>query len=486
MTPAPHRIRTQRWLARTRAPDDALALRQRLRDDWRDVLLPAFAAAFDEVVEDDQVVHIARLEVQIHLDTLEAATYRMTELIHQQLARQLRPMAARTPPLPGPMPWRRHSAHSARRKALERYVSTGLLPWWLTHLDPAAAVDQLRAAAVETAESPRDISSEGGSSRVDPARLFRLLQLLPDTQWAVVARRLDDSTLAAVMAILAETAVERIGRYATLQLAAPLLAVATSGAPAVTVAELRVAAAHLLALLPEAVAHAVQHWLAVQERRGPVPPPEGLPAVLPPPSTALSPHGGLTPPPAPSPGGAQSPPAPENELPEAGLTVHHAGLVLLHPFLSTYFERTQVTRADQRGLPVAVQARAAALLYTLATGRRDVYEFELPFIKVLVGLRPEAPLPIADGLVEPADEAEAEELLRAVIGHWRVLKDTSVAALRQSFLERDGYLTDAEDGWHLRLEPTPFDVLLDHLPWSFGIVTLPWLEQPIWTEWQAR
>jgi hypothetical protein len=163
------------------------------------------------------------------------------------------------------------------------------------------------------------------------------------------------------------------------------------------------------------------------------------------------------------------------------LLVGGTGLVLLHPFLPRFFETLGV---KQPGCPeLSSLPRAAALLHFLATGREEIFECDLAFIKVLLGLKPESPLCVAQGLITGNDREEAEALLQAAITHWPALRNTSPAGLRHSFLNRQGLLREADDGWRLQLERTGYDVLLDHLPWGIGVVKLPWMKRPLHTEW---
>jgi CRP-like cAMP-binding protein len=169
--------------------------------------------------------------------------------------------------------------------------------------------------------------------------------------------------------------------------------------------------------------------------------------------------------------------------PEFPLLVNHAGLILLHPFISRFFENTGIKKIGMAQLSSSVTARAAALLHFLATGQEEVYEYELGFIKVLLGLEPATPLLVAEGLVQPDDKEEAEAVLQSIISYWTILKNTSVQGLRSSFLQRQGLLREDDNGWRLQVEPMPFDMLLERLPWGIGIVKLPWMQQAIYTEW---
>ena len=77
----------------------------------------------------------------------------------------------------------------------------------------------------------------------------------------------------------------------------------------------------------------------------------------------------------------------------------------------------------------------------------------------------------------------ADEMLRAVLQSWDI-GNTSVDGLRSAFLSRPGQLHKAENGWKLKVEPSSFDVLLDRLPWSFSVVKLRWMEEPVHVSWR--
>src|SRR5262249_30010294 len=161
----------------------------------------------------------------------------------------------------------------------------------------------------------------------------------------------------------------------------------------------------------------------------------------------------------------------------------HAGLILIHPFLPQLFERTGVVRAGESSIGDEVLPRAAALLSFAARGDDEPIEFDLAFVKVLLGRRPETPVPLAGGLLDDGDRREVDDLLASVVEHWKALKHTSIDGLRASFLQRRGLLAGADDGWQLRVEAKPFDLLLDHLPWGISTVKLRWMTAPIFTEW---
>ena len=101
----------------------------------------------------------------------------------------------------------------------------------------------------------------------------------------------------------------------------------------------------------------------------------------------------------------------------------------------------------------------------------------------MLGLKPTTALPVGEGLLIQSDREEAETVLQAAISHWQALKNTSINGLRSSFLLRQGLVREVENGWRLRVERKPFDILLDQLPWGIGIIKLPWMEEILWVEW---
>jgi hypothetical protein len=163
------------------------------------------------------------------------------------------------------------------------------------------------------------------------------------------------------------------------------------------------------------------------------------------------------------------------------LYVSHAGVVLLHPFLSMHFEHLTFV---QDGVFVTERAREQAVhqLYYLATGELQAPEYGMTLHKVLCGLRPEDLVARRIEVWEEA-QAEGERLLEDVIGHWQALKNTSADGLREGFLQREGKLTRTIDGWKLQVEQKSFDVLLSRVPWSRSLVRLPWMSELLHVEW---
>ncbi|MDN3581249.1 contractile injection system tape measure protein [Mucilaginibacter flavus] len=161
--------------------------------------------------------------------------------------------------------------------------------------------------------------------------------------------------------------------------------------------------------------------------------------------------------------------------------VKYAGIVLLAPFLKPFFTQLNLLNGKEWS-NMAATFRAVHLLKFLATGQKNAPEYSLVFEKILCGLPADTPLPL-DIVLNDEEITESESLLKAVITHWSVLKNTSIDGLRESFIKRDGLLTRRENGWLLQVERKTLDVLIDSIPWGFSTITLIWTPDLIFVEW---
>ncbi|MEL7589406.1 MAG: contractile injection system tape measure protein [Prolixibacteraceae bacterium] len=161
--------------------------------------------------------------------------------------------------------------------------------------------------------------------------------------------------------------------------------------------------------------------------------------------------------------------------------VDHAGLILLHPFLESLFSEFGLLE-EGKLKDQACRARAVHLLAYLATGQENLPEFALQFEKYLCGMKPDEPLP---RFVQLSSEmkTEAKTLLKAAIGHWKILKSTSPEGLSEGFLVRKGKLVTAGLQHRLIVEQRSHDLLLAYLPWGISMVKLRWLDQLLTVDW---
>ncbi len=159
-----------------------------------------------------------------------------------------------------------------------------------------------------------------------------------------------------------------------------------------------------------------------------------------------------------------------------------AGLVLLHPFLTRYFEALGLVDRGRSFTDAESQVRAVHLLGYLATGNEHPEEHRLQLEKILCGFPLEAPLVGIRDLTEE-EKAESDRLLNAVIGHWDRLGNTTVDGFREAFLQRTGRLVIENDAWELTVERKAIDVLLSSLPWGLYRLSLSWMSRRMIVNW---
>lgn len=163
------------------------------------------------------------------------------------------------------------------------------------------------------------------------------------------------------------------------------------------------------------------------------------------------------------------------------LYISNAGLILLHPFLSTYFTRLNLMDKGQFITPEA-QARAVHLLQYLVFTSTSNPEHELALNKILCNYSLHEPLPLE--IIITQEEADLSlELMKAAIQHSGKLSNSSVEGFRASFLQRDGIITETEQEWTLRIDQRGYDLILQTLPWSFGMIRFQWMDKPMIIEW---
>ncbi len=163
--------------------------------------------------------------------------------------------------------------------------------------------------------------------------------------------------------------------------------------------------------------------------------------------------------------------------------IHNAGLVLLHPFLHTCFERLDYLK---NGLFINKEAadRAVHLLQYIATGtgQNPQDHLALALNKIVCGISLSVSLSSGVELTEQ-EKTTALQLEKAILSNWPEMKQTSVTGFRETFLQRAGHIVLKEDHWALKVERKSYDVLLQTLPWSFAAIKTTWMNRTLNTEW---
>jgi hypothetical protein len=429
-----------------------------------------------------------RLEhLELDLGTLQAND------LEQQLPQRLevalrRALAARLPPPlpPSITPQLQPLAASCDADGLQRqlellavFIATGTLPWWAPRHDR-----QLIAAALETALA------------LPPPELRALLQQLagpPGADSAAVQRLLAAASpqqRPQLEAVLQGVALQAEPVAAKNPKPPQALEAALDSALALPPPELR-ALLQQLAGPPGADSAAMQRLLAVaspQQRprleeamkaaqeEAQEEAPEALlqAAVKATKAVASDPTATAR---------RDSPPTPQPRSDvDDELVIDGAGMVLLWPFLETLFSRLELLTAERLFGDEAQRQRAMALLGFLVDGDGDPLEWRLTLAKLLCGALPQAPYGL-DAPLSDAEQAEAEALLQAVLGHADGRLGDDGAALRQDFLQRPGLLSTRPGAWVLQVERRPGDEVLEGLPWSWSWIRLPWMDDLLQVVW---
>ena len=165
-----------------------------------------------------------------------------------------------------------------------------------------------------------------------------------------------------------------------------------------------------------------------------------------------------------------------------GIYIRNSGVVLVHPFLSSFFKRLQLVK-EGRFENIRAQQKALYLIHYMATGRSEAEEYELPVAKILCTWPLE--MPVEKNIELSMNELEeADAMLQAAVEQWTVLKSTSLTGLREGFLQRNGKLFTENNKFYLRVETQSIDVLLDQLPWVLSMIKLPWMNELLRVEWR--
>jgi len=503
-----HRVRRLRWQARAPGPAEAFALRSLLREHG-DECLAALDRAFESVAPRDEVWHLPRLELKVELADLERDSARGLAERVEAAVRAALVDAVRAPEgaadgigagathadaaagasRPNAGAASRHPAVAEGRQALRHYLATGLLPWTLAGLAPELAQRVLCEAAAQVTESVLNgadtpdalLPGAGGAARV--GALLRWLGLLPAAlrrRWVFACAaplRLDAAMLDAWRDWIDDDAHDRI-EWQALWLAGPIdiaelrARVVTKDAAATGVEPPFLPA---LRLALARAAHGSTTGPNVPRNTAGATPASGRSEAAAPIEPALAPSTRTLP--------AEAAAGSESAAPES-LLVPLAGLVLLHPWLARLLGGCGVLDTAGKQIAPAHFPRACALLHGLACGdAAEPAEHQLPFVKLLLGRAPDEPLTAELPALSAADHEEITALLNALREHWSALRGTAIDGLRLSFLQRRGLLSRGDGAWQLRMQVESFDLLLGMLPWSIGLVRLPWMAAPLVVEW---
>lgn len=166
--------------------------------------------------------------------------------------------------------------------------------------------------------------------------------------------------------------------------------------------------------------------------------------------------------------------------PNNSFTVNNAGLVILNSYLPMLFDRLGTTTNRQFVSP-AHQSRSVACLQYLVTGDTVTAAEPLPLNNILCGLSPATGVTVTQ--VTQQEKETMEGLIRAAIGYWAAIGDSTPGGFRGNWMVRQGMISGYDDKWQLSVEKRSYDVLLHQSPFSFSIIKYPWMGKPLVVVW---
>ena len=170
-----------------------------------------------------------------------------------------------------------------------------------------------------------------------------------------------------------------------------------------------------------------------------------------------------------------------NEILEDGIFIENAGLILLWPFLKTFFAKLGMLDNNNFSTDT-LRNRAVLLLNYLVTGDTKHNEHELALNKILCGMPVHYPV-VDELIITDLENKETQQVIQSAIDTWKGIGKVSVSGFRESFLKRNGKLQLNDTGWNLIINRGALDVLLDRLPWGISMIKLKWMNKILYVDW---
>lgn len=167
---------------------------------------------------------------------------------------------------------------------------------------------------------------------------------------------------------------------------------------------------------------------------------------------------------------------------DEGVPLLNAGMVLAAPYLPRLFSMLKLT-VDGRFVDFYAAERAVHLLQFMVNGYTESAEYQLLLNKLICGIGTSIPIS-PDVVLSENEKSITEQLLQGMIQNWSTIGKTSISGLRETFLQRPGWISLQEDAWQLKVQTGTFDMLLDRLPWSFSIIKYAWMDKPVHVTWR--
>jgi hypothetical protein len=165
---------------------------------------------------------------------------------------------------------------------------------------------------------------------------------------------------------------------------------------------------------------------------------------------------------------------------DESIYINNAGLVLFNPYITTFLSKLGMTEKGK--FKDEESAFRSVHLLQLLVSEASYEEHELVLNKILCNLPVSSAIPM-DIEIKPAEKQLAKELIEVTMKRWKKGSSGSKESFRASFINRDGRLSMINEEWHLKVDQRGYDVILQTLPWSYGMIKLPWMLKPLLVEW---
>lgn len=167
-----------------------------------------------------------------------------------------------------------------------------------------------------------------------------------------------------------------------------------------------------------------------------------------------------------------------NIFPADAIYIENAGAIIIAAFLPQLFKSLNLVEGKRLTDPPLT----ACCIQFAVSGINHFAEYELVLPKILSGLPAEEFVDTNHVLTEE-QIGLVEEMLTAILTHWSALKNTSIAALRETFLKRAGKIHVENGSLYLTVERKTVDILIDQIPWNINLTKLPWMQELLYTQW---
>ncbi len=164
------------------------------------------------------------------------------------------------------------------------------------------------------------------------------------------------------------------------------------------------------------------------------------------------------------------------------ILVQNSGLIILWPFLSRLFDKLNLL--DKKNfIDTDAQQKAILLTEYLVTGKTEFQESFLLLNKIICGAEPDMFVDVNIPL-EKFELELCESLLKSVIKNWEKIENSTPSTLRETFLMREGALRKLDSDFSLTVLKKPYDLLMDSLPWSIGMIQTSFMKNRILVDWK--